>query len=294
MSAPATLAPGEARDPRDARTRLLLQALHRVQERPAEQAPMAIDLATLAPRRVLALAPHADDEVLGCGGLLHCWSAAGAEVTVLVLTREGARSIGDASSEDGVATRVREAARAQWAIGYRAGVHLGFEERTLARHVAGGELAAAIRRCVERAAPECVVAPGARELHPDHRAACVALLHALRARARGGASLPFLLLYDVWGRCERVDATVRLTAAAVAALRAAMGEYRTQLRTADYQAVLTTLHETGAVGAATGGGCAPREWSERYERLASLAELEDYLARVAREPAWPGAVAHHA
>ena len=39
-----------------------------------------------AARRVLVFAPHADDEVFGCGGTLHLLAKAGAMITVIVAT----------------------------------------------------------------------------------------------------------------------------------------------------------------------------------------------------------------
>src|SRR4051812_3355572 len=44
--------------------------------------------------RVLVISPHADDEVLGCGGLIAAQVEAGAEVHVLYLAVDGMRHYG--------------------------------------------------------------------------------------------------------------------------------------------------------------------------------------------------------
>src|SRR5580658_287426 len=49
-----------------------------------DRAPRLIQSFTAGP--VLVLAPHMDDEVIGCGGTLHCHVQAGAKVTVAYLT----------------------------------------------------------------------------------------------------------------------------------------------------------------------------------------------------------------
>lgn len=54
-------------------------------------APPAVDLTTLAPHGALAvIAPHPDDETLGCGGLIATAVDAGRDVVVVVVTDGGA------------------------------------------------------------------------------------------------------------------------------------------------------------------------------------------------------------
>ena len=74
--------------------------------------------------RVLVLAPHMDDEVIGCGGTVARHVARGADVTVIFLTdgRQGgavAQSGGSLEPLDIVATRKQEARRALARTGRR-------------------------------------------------------------------------------------------------------------------------------------------------------------------------------
>ena len=41
-------------------------------------------------KKILILSPHADDEVLGCGGTISKYSKKGHDIYVLVLTNDGA------------------------------------------------------------------------------------------------------------------------------------------------------------------------------------------------------------
>src|SRR5579884_1427394 len=59
-------------------------------------------------QRVLVIFPHADDEAITCGGLLHHFSAGGSMVTLVLLTK-GERGPNATRSENLKETRTREA-----------------------------------------------------------------------------------------------------------------------------------------------------------------------------------------
>jgi LmbE family N-acetylglucosaminyl deacetylase/GT2 family glycosyltransferase len=127
------------------------------------------------PRRVLVCAPHPDDEVLGCGGLVATLAALGAHVRVLVVS-DGARG----GSGDELAQRREAESRA-------AGRELGVREHVFLRLPDGElgavhDLVARLRAELDAFAPELVLVPGGGEPHPDHRAVSRAASSAL---ARG-------------------------------------------------------------------------------------------------------------
>ena len=122
------------------------------------------------PRRVLCLAPHPDDELIACGGMLAAHAARGDAVRVLVLTRDA----------DAVVAKQREG---ECEAGLRS---LGVEEVRFLDH-ADGALAAGTATLEEQLAAELaalgaglVYAPSPFEHHPDHRAAFQALARAAR------------------------------------------------------------------------------------------------------------------
>jgi len=123
--------------------------------------PPLVDPNTL-PRRVLAIAPHPDDEVLGCGGMLAFHAARGDEVRVVFLTGAGS-------------PREEEAKRATRALGLDAPRVHAFADGGLSEE---SELSACIIREVDEFSPELVYAPSPLEHHQDHRAALRALVDA--------------------------------------------------------------------------------------------------------------------
>ena len=121
------------------------------------------------PKLVLVVAPHPDDEVLGCGGLLALLAKAGAKIRIVIVTD------GASGSEQRVTRQAESRAAA---------AELGVEDLRFMGRADGGlgddpELCALLGRELSEYGPELVLAPGPLELHPDHRATCSALIAAL-------------------------------------------------------------------------------------------------------------------
>jgi len=168
-------------------------------------------------RKVVVLAPHMDDEVLGCGGTIARHVAAGAQVSVVFLT--DGRYGGDPT------IRKAEARRAADTLGAGALHFLDAEDSRLREdpHVAGK-----LRDTLERESPDIVYLPFFLENHRDHRAANNVLF-----AATSGSSLRFECRgYEVWAplfpNCVvRIDETVHLK-------RQAMECYVSQNAVRDY------------------------------------------------------------
>lgn len=152
----------------------------------------------ISAERVLVLAPHADDESLGCGGLLAQLARQGGSVRVLYLTDSA--GFPEASS-DRAATRRHEAEEALACLGVAEPPRfLDFPDGRLVEHLES------LARCLEREllefGPDLVFCPAPSERSADHRAAFQALhraLHRIRpgdplAAATAGARV---LLYEV-------------------------------------------------------------------------------------------------
>jgi LmbE family N-acetylglucosaminyl deacetylase/GT2 family glycosyltransferase len=132
---------------------------------------------------VLVLAPHYDDEVLGCGGLLTQLAAARAAVRVLFLTDGGG---GAEEVEDPEAYRRRrreEASKVCALLGFAGCDHLGLPDGALDRHLDAA--VHGIRRALFTQRPELLLAPSPLEVSRDHRAAFAAL-HRLLGGGRDG------------------------------------------------------------------------------------------------------------
>ncbi|HYO15506.1 MAG TPA: PIG-L family deacetylase [Thermoanaerobaculia bacterium] len=134
---------------------------------------------------VLVVAPHYDDEVLGCGGLLAQFARAGAAVRVLFLTdgSGGAEAVED--REAYYRRRREESARVCKILGIAGCDHLGLPDGDLDRHL--DEAVHGIRRALLSQRPDLILVPSPLEISRDHRAAFAAF-HRLLAPLRDGGA----------------------------------------------------------------------------------------------------------
>ncbi|HTR96985.1 MAG TPA: PIG-L family deacetylase [Candidatus Acidoferrales bacterium] len=156
-------------------------------------APRPLATAEFAGQNALVLAPHPDDEIIGCGGTLAALVAAGARVTVLQATdgSEGASLLG-LPVEVRRSLRLREAAEV--------GRTMGFHDVVYWREDNGnfrctGALVDQMKALLVRLQPRLVFTPFLADAHPDH-----ATLNRIFAHACG--VLPpqtRVLQYEVWG-----------------------------------------------------------------------------------------------
>ena len=135
-------------------------------------------------RRIVVLAPHMDDEIIGCGGTLYKHIQRGATVTVIYLTdgRYGGklppRPAGEGRGEYElglVDIRKREALLAMETLGIQDGIFLDAEDGQLS---SARGLSDRVKQILESIAPDLVYLPFFLEEHPDHRAVTQILMHA--------------------------------------------------------------------------------------------------------------------
>lgn len=148
--------------------------------------------------RLVVVAPHPDDDVLGCGGVLAAAAAAGQETVVVYVTDGAASHAGSTAFPPAVLREVREreARAALRALGVPSEPRfLRFADGTVAS--LGAPHRDAIVRAIADAIGACtnalVLGPWSRDHHADH-VAVAALVH--RACAQRPASR--LLEYAVW------------------------------------------------------------------------------------------------
>ena len=150
--------------------------------------------------RVLVLAPHMDDEVIGCGGTLYKHIRNGAEVTVVYMTdgRNGSSTIKYLSGEEKrrrerelVETRKWEAQMAMRTLGIKQGIFLDAEDWNLS---STPEIQSRLREILYSIEPDVVYLPFFLEEHPDHRMTSRILIDATE-----GTSFQFECCgYEVW------------------------------------------------------------------------------------------------
>jgi LmbE family N-acetylglucosaminyl deacetylase len=199
---------------------------------------MTADL--LAARAALVIAPHPDDEALGCGGLIAALAERGADLTVVFVTDGGASHPRSRlwPRPRLVALRAEEASAGLAMLGASGAtrLHLGLPDAGIVRGSSDWQ------RAVEQTAqlvatlrPAIVLAPWRRDPHRDHRDS-----HALTVEALQRAEIrPRLLEYPIWlDELEAEDARPRPGEAMVRSMdvspwrerkRAAVAAHRSQL-----------------------------------------------------------------
>ena len=128
--------------------------------------------------RVLVIAPHPDDEVLGCGGTIARMAQEGHDVTVAIVTR------GTPLFPASQVRRVRaEARKAAQFLGVRTLRFLDLPVTTL-HLIPEHKLNATFSRLVDEFRPELVFLPFPGDRHEDHRQIFDAAMIALRPDGR--------------------------------------------------------------------------------------------------------------
>ncbi|HSP14452.1 MAG TPA: PIG-L family deacetylase [Thermoanaerobaculia bacterium] len=123
------------------------------------------DAARLIGERLLVLAPHPDDEVIGCGGVVAQHLRDRRAVRVLIAT-DGAEAEPGQQDRDSYRNAREEESRRGLAVLGEAEVHfLRFPDRGL-----DDSVAAAIREHLIAFKPDLVLVPSPVEIHPDHLA----------------------------------------------------------------------------------------------------------------------------
>lgn len=157
---------------------------------PAFRFPPLKPFAQVPGGRVVCLAPHPDDEVIGCGGALAEHAARGDSVVVVHVT-DGAGGASDATDRDRIRkVRREESARALEALGVTELRGLDFPDGGLRPE---GAFVSGLGGLLETLRPDVIYAPSPLEHHPDHRATTALLAKALeRSLLR-----PRVILFEV-------------------------------------------------------------------------------------------------
>lgn len=202
---------------------------------------IALDSAT-----ALIIAPHPDDEVFGCGGLMHRLKSNGGKVYVLYITVGTTRDF----SPQGVSTaqerleNIRQVSEYLRVDGYAVAMpgdnyHLKLDavpQKDLIHAIErGGEV------CLEELRPDIVLAPSNSDYNQDHRAVSQAAISAVRpASPRYKSFQPVILTYELpyqqWSVADNPPAPnlyVRLSDEDMEAKITALQCYKSQLKAPD-------------------------------------------------------------
>jgi N-acetylglucosamine malate deacetylase 1 len=193
--------------------------------------------------RVLVVAPHPDDEAIGCGGAVCLHRGRGDPVRVVFLT-SGERGLPGRPPEEVRTVREEEARGAAEVLGVGGIDFLRLPDLGLAEDLGRG--AEALARVLAGYAPDLVYLPHPGESHPDHEAA----LPLVRAALAGlGAPPPELRGYEVWSPMTRFGWVEEVSYVMARKLRAVRC-YRSQLAVFRYDRAVQGLNRyRGVLGA---------------------------------------------
>jgi LmbE family N-acetylglucosaminyl deacetylase len=205
---------------------------------------------------VLVIAPHPDDESIGCGGSLRLHALRGDRIHVLFLT----------SGELGLKTLPREEAwRIREAEAQAAASVLGIAQTDFLRQPDGSvhdhlsDCIAAVQSIVRTDTPATLYVPHAAEWHPDHRAAANIVRQTL---ADPAIPTPHCRFYEIWTPLTTFD-EIEDISATMEDKRKAIRCHQSQIADIAYDRAIAGLNQyRGLIG--------PRcEYAEVFQLLAS-------------------------
>jgi len=154
---------------------------------------------------VAVIAPHPDDESIGCGGTLCKHHAAGDSMFAVYLT-SGELGLKSLPRKDAWKVREQEARSAARLLGIKKTFFLRAPDWT-----AGNEqerLAEELRRLFSENPPDLIYLPHPGEWHPDHKISLAVVRAALHERPE---SHPKIWAYEVWTPLAHFDRVEDIT-----------------------------------------------------------------------------------
>jgi LmbE family N-acetylglucosaminyl deacetylase len=191
---------------------------------------------------VLVIAPHPDDESIGCGGAVCLHVKRGDRVAAVFLT-SGELGLKQFARKEAWKIREGEAREAAKILGVSELLFLRKRDWFLNEQIQ--ESATALRPILQAQAPQLVYFPHEREWHPDHKAA----LPILRMALKHSGLTPKLRAYEIWTPLAEFDQVENISAMMPRKLRA-IRSHRSQLNEFPYDRAIVGLNQYRGVMAA--------------------------------------------
>ena len=205
---------------------------------------------------VLVIAPHPDDEALGCGGAVVLHVQRGDSVDCAFLT-SGELGLKHLSRDEAWKTREAEARRSCKVLGIKSPRFLRLADWMMGDDAAGAALA--LKAVLEATSPGMIYLPHPGEWHPDHRATAPILRAAMES---AGMPAPQLRGYEVWTPLTEHHHVENITAVMNIKLRA-LRKHVSQVRDWEYVHAIRGLN---AFRGAMAGRC---RYAEVFQDLSS-------------------------
>ena len=193
----------------------------------------------------MIIAPHPDDEAIGCGGTIGLHVDRGDRVVAVFLT-SGELGLKNLPREQAWRQRETEAHAAAEVLSISELMFLRRGDWFISDTVE--ETAKALRTIFCRESPDIIYLPHSRESHPDHKASLAAVRAAL---PENQCAPPILRCYEFWTPLAEYDHVENITQTMARKLRA-IRCYRSQLVQYRYDQAVRGLNQYRGV---TAGKC---------------------------------------
>lgn len=210
----------------------------------------------------LIIAPHPDDEVFGCGGLIALWAAQGIKAQVVVLT---------SGEEQGEALRRQAESHAAAAILGHSVTFWDVPDREVR---ASPMLIQRLAELIDSSQCDVVFCPALHEPHPDHQATALAVLWSL-AQSQRLVDVCFYESGDTLVHCTHlldITSVVPLKNQAMDAFASQEGAqpYRSRINARDHFRAMTLGHGAAAAEGFQWVSLAGKGWSSLLPALDPL------------------------
>lgn len=149
-------------------------------------------------KKVMVLAPHPDDEALGCGGALVLHAQSGAQLNIVYVT-DGRLGVAGAGIEEATAIRRAESEQCRQQLSQHGGSVLATHLHAIdgALHTSP-QTVSALADTLRNFKPDLVYLPFVLDTHEDHWQTNVLLLNALMQPDVVNASRLTIRCFEVW------------------------------------------------------------------------------------------------
>jgi LmbE family N-acetylglucosaminyl deacetylase len=185
--------------------------------------------------KALVVAPHPDDEALGCGGTIRLHGRRGDHVTAVFLT-SGELGLKHLSLPEAWRIREEEARNAGKILALADLRFLRCPDWQLNENISS--TARLLQEVIDREQPERIYFPHPQDSHPDHQATAPILATALNI---GGKTPAQLYAYEVWTPLSAYDHAEDISAVMAHKLRAVRC-HRSQLSVFHYDRAVQGLN----------------------------------------------------
>jgi LmbE family N-acetylglucosaminyl deacetylase len=188
-------------------------------------------------QQVLIIAPHPDDEVIGCSGFIQNCVENDCLITVVFITNENDRSIVKPNLVNNENIRLKEAREAKKILKYQNIIFLNYLERGLADEAEKDRLSGQIEEFLIKNHFDIILIPNYNDMHPDHRHVCESSFKALLESQIEAE----VYLYEIWGPCL-ANRFILLSDQKRENKMKAMGCYQSQIDSVDYFKIIEHIN----------------------------------------------------